>query len=69
MDTKLGLADLMRGKISGPRAYIDFQLGRGFIAHLEWETMNSFVPSTAPIPTPAAANGLGGMMTGLKKEL
>ena len=36
----------LRSRIFGPRGYVDFKLGKGFIAHMEGETMNTFVPST-----------------------
>ncbi|MDQ2657336.1 MAG: hypothetical protein M3Y60_07930, partial [Bacteroidota bacterium] len=34
-----------RAVIFGPRAFVDFKLGKGFIAHVEGESMNTFVPS------------------------
>jgi hypothetical protein len=58
-----------QGRIYGPRAYVDFKLGKGFIAHLETEVMNTFVPSTI-----VSGQELGqrewvwALMTGLKKE-
>lgn len=58
-----------RSIIFGPRVYLDFKLGKGFIAHLEGETMNSFVPSTL-IGNPDSGNRewVWSFMTGLKKE-
>jgi hypothetical protein len=32
-------------QIFGPRAFVDFKLGKGFTGHLETEMMNTFVPS------------------------
>jgi len=31
-------------RIWGPRAFVDFKLGKGFFVHLEGEAMSSFVP-------------------------
>jgi hypothetical protein len=57
-------------RIYGPRAFLDFRLGKGFIAHLETEVMNTFVPSVIKIsPSDAGQREwVWGMMTGLKKE-
>lgn len=58
-----------RSRIFGPRAYVDFKLGKGFIAHLEGETMNTFVPSTLRgNPDSGTREWVWGMMTGIKKE-
>lgn len=58
-----------RSRIFGPRAYVDFNLPKGFIVHLETEVMNSFVPSTIRInPEAGRREWVWGMMTGLKKE-
>ena len=58
-----------RARIYGFRAYIDFKLGKGFIAHLEGESMNAFVPSTLRgNPDTGHREWVWGMMTGLKKE-
>ena len=58
-----------RSRIFGPRAYVDFKLGKGFIAHLEGESMNTFVPSTI-LGNPDAGNRewVWSCMTGIKKE-
>lgn len=58
-----------RSRIFGPRAYVDFKLGKGFIAHVEGEAMNSFVPSTI-IGNPDAGQRewVWSFMTGIKKE-
>ena len=59
----------VRSRIFGPRAYVDFKLGRGFIAHVEGESMNTFVPSTLRgNPDTGHREWVWGMMTGLKKE-
>ena len=58
-----------RSSIYGPRAYVDFKLGKGFIAHLEGESMNSFVPSTLRgNPDTGQREWVWSFMTGLKKE-
>jgi hypothetical protein len=58
-----------RNRIFGPRVYIDFNIGKGFIAHLESEVMNAFVPSTiVGNPDTGRREWVWGMMTGLKKE-
>ena len=58
-----------RSRIFGPRAYVDFKLGKGFIAHLEGESMNSFVPSTLRgNPDTGHREWVWSFMTGLKKE-
>jgi hypothetical protein len=58
-----------RSRIFGPRAFVDFKLGKGFIAHVEGETMNSFVPSTLHgNPDAGHREWVWGCMTGLKKE-
>jgi hypothetical protein len=56
-------------RIFGPRAYVDFKLGKGFIAHLETEVMNAFVPATLQAVTDHGhREWVWGLMTGLKKE-
>ena len=56
-------------RIYGPRAYVDVALGKGFIAHLEGETMNAFVPSTLiGNPDTGQRESVWSLMTGLKKE-
>lgn len=58
-----------RSRIFGPRAYVDFKLGKGFIAHVEGEAMNSFVPSTLlGNPDAGQREWVLGCMTGIKKE-
>lgn len=58
-----------RLRIFGPRSYVDFKLGKGFIARLEGETMNTFVPSTLwGNPDSGAREWVWGCMTGIKKE-
>lgn len=58
-----------RAWISGPRAYTDFRMGKGFIAHLEVEAMNSFVPSVlAGNPDAGGREWVWSCMTGIKKE-
>jgi hypothetical protein len=59
-----------QARIYGPRAFLDFRLGKGFIAHLETEVMNTFVLSVIKIsPSDAGQReSVWGMMTGLKKE-
>ena len=58
-----------RSRIFGPRAFVDFKLGKGFIAHVEGESMNSFVPSTLHgNPDAGHREWVWGCMTGLKKE-
>lgn len=56
-------------RIFGPRGYLDSKVGRGFIAHLEGETMNAFVPSTLiGNPDTGKREWVWSFMTGLKKE-
>jgi hypothetical protein len=58
-----------RSRIFGPRSYVDFKLGKGFIAHLEGESMNSFIPSTLRgNPDTGQREWVWSFMTGLKKE-
>ena len=58
-----------RARIFGPRAYVDFKLGKGFIAHMETEVMNTFVPSVIQgNPDTGQREWVWGMMTGMKKE-
>jgi hypothetical protein len=58
-----------RARIFGPRVFVDFKLGKGFIAHLEGETMNSFVPSALlGNPDAGGREWVWGMMTGMKKQ-
>lgn len=56
-------------RIFGPRAFVDCKLGKGFIAHVEGEWMNSFVPSTITgNPDTGRREWVFSFMTGLKKE-
>lgn len=59
-----------RARIYGPRAFVDFRLGKGFIAHLETEVMNTFVPSViaGSILDQGQREWVWGMMTGIKKD-
>jgi hypothetical protein len=60
---------ISRSKIYGPRGYVDFKLGKGFIAHIEGESMNSFVPSTlVGNPDTGYRQWVWSFMTGIKKE-
>ena len=58
-----------RARIFGPRAFVDFKLGKGFIAHVESESMNGFVPSTLRgNPDTGRKEWVWSFMTGIKKE-
>jgi hypothetical protein len=58
-----------KSRIFGPRSYVDVRLGKGFIAHVETEVMNSFVPSTILLRTgEGRREWVWSTMTGLKKE-
>jgi hypothetical protein len=58
-----------RSRIFGPRSFVDFKLGKGFIAHVEGESMNTFVPSTIRgNPDTGHREWVSSLMTGLKKE-
>ena len=58
-----------RSRIFGPRAFVDFKLGKGFVAHVEGESMNSFVPSAIHgNPDNGPREWLWSCMTGIKKE-
>lgn len=58
-----------RSVIFGPRIYVDFRLGKGFIAHVEGESMNTFVPSTLiGNPDTGQREWVRSFMTGIKKE-
>lgn len=58
-----------RSKIFGPRSYVDFKLDKGFIAHVEGESMNTFVPSTLQgNPDTGHREWVWSLMTGMKKE-
>jgi hypothetical protein len=48
---------------------VDFKLGKGFIAHVEGEGMNTFVPSVLiGNPDTGGREWVWGMMAGIKKE-
>jgi hypothetical protein len=58
-----------QARIYGPRSYLDVRLGKGFIAHVETELMNAFVPSRIVFNTgECQREWVWSMMTGLKKE-
>jgi hypothetical protein len=58
-----------RTRIFGPRTYVDFKLGKGFIVHLESELMNTFVPfSLNGNQETGKREWVWGMMVGLKKD-
>jgi hypothetical protein len=58
-----------RSRIFGPRAFLDFSLGRGFVVHLEEEAMNCFVPSTLRSnPDNGKREWVWGTMLGIKKQ-
>lgn len=58
-----------RARIFGPRSYVDFGLAKGFIAHFEGESMNTFVPSTLNgNPDSGHREWVCTLMTGIKKE-
>lgn len=53
--------------IYGPRGFVDVGLGKGFIAHVEGEVMNAYVPALSTIDD-GTRQWVWGIMTGLKKE-
>jgi hypothetical protein len=58
-----------RSIIFGPRGYVDLKLGKGFIGHIEAESMNTFVPSNLiGNPDTGHREWVWSFMTGLKKE-
>jgi hypothetical protein len=60
---------LKRSVIFGPRAFLDAKLGRGFVAHVEQETMNTFIPSTIHLnPEDGEREWVWSTMVGMKKE-
>jgi hypothetical protein len=60
---------LNRSVIFGPRAFVDAKLGRGFVAHVEEETMNTFIPSTIHgNPDDGHREWVWSTMAGMKKE-
>jgi hypothetical protein len=54
--------------VYGPRAFGNYRLGKGFMAHLEVESMNTFVPYSLTDPAIGQREWVWGTMTGLKKE-
>jgi hypothetical protein len=61
--------NISRSRIYGPRAFLDFKLGKGFIAHLEEEAMNVFVPPTINgNPEQGKREWVWSTMLGMKKQ-
>jgi hypothetical protein len=53
----------------GPRAFLDAKVGKGFVAHLETEYVNAFVPSRLTgTPDEGKYEWVSSTMLGLKKE-
>jgi hypothetical protein len=52
----------------GPRIYSSYNLGRGFTAHIEGETMRTFIHYSLTDPQAGQWEWVYSMMTGLKKE-
>lgn len=52
----------------GPRIYSSYNLGRGFTAHIEGETMRTFIHYSLNDPKAGQWEWVYSMMTGLKKE-
>ncbi len=57
-----------RAAIFGPRAYAEYRVYRGFIAHAEGEVMNTFVPYSLTAAKEGSRQWVWGMMMGLKTE-
>jgi hypothetical protein len=57
-----------KASIYGPRASGNYRLGKGFMAHLEIESMNTFVSYSLTDPAIGQREWVWGSMTGLKKE-
>jgi hypothetical protein len=56
-------------RIFGPRAYFDFNLGKGFIGHIETELMNTFVPlNLIHNPDNGKREWVSSTMLGVKKQ-
>jgi hypothetical protein len=54
--------------VYGPRAFGDYELGKGFIIHLETELMNTMVMDPIqPTDVKTSREWVWGMMTGIKK--
>ncbi len=54
--------------IYGPRVHSSYNLGRGFIVHIEGETMRTFIHYSLTDPQASQWEWVYSMMTGLKKE-
>lgn len=54
--------------VFGPRAFANYKLGKGFIAHVELETLNTFVSYNRTDPKIGQREWVWSTMTGLKKE-
>lgn len=54
--------------IYGPRVFGSFELGEGFMAYLETEVMNTFVPIVPVDPNTGAREWVWGMSLGIKKS-
>jgi hypothetical protein len=56
------------GRVYGPRAFGEFSLAKGWIARMDVETMNLFVPVTAQTSHEGSRVWHWGLLIGLKKE-
>jgi hypothetical protein len=54
--------------IFGPRVFANYNLGRGFIGHIEFELMNTNVAPPLTDPVVGKREWVWGTMTGVKKE-
>lgn len=59
---------ISKNRIFGPRAFVDFQIGKGFNVHLEEEAMNTFVPTTLLNHDDGKREWVWSTMLGLKKQ-
>lgn len=59
---------ISKSRIFGPRAFVDFHLGKGFNVHVEEEVMNTFVPSTLQNYDNGKREWVWSTMLGLKKQ-
>jgi hypothetical protein len=57
-----------KGIVYGPRIFGNYKIGKGFIAHLEFENMNTFVTPVLQDPVTGKREWVWSTMTGLKKE-
>jgi hypothetical protein len=56
-------------RIFGPRTFVDFRLGKGFIAHAEAELMNTFVPTSIKVlPEIGSREWIWSFQMGMKKQ-